>query len=94
MLQAHEWPGNIRELRNLVEAAFIDPGPNLNGEIGLPAPFRKAMETATGGELQRILKALALTEWNRSRAAKELHWSRMTLYRKLSRYGIAKTPAA
>ena len=94
MLLAHEWPGNIRELRNLVEAAFIDPGPNLNGEIGLPAPFRKAMETATGGELQRILKALALTEWNRSRAAKELHWSRMTLYRKLSRYGIAKTPAA
>jgi DNA-binding NtrC family response regulator len=94
MLLAHEWPGNIRELRNLVEAAFIDPGPDENGEIGLPAPFRKAMETATGGELQRILKALALTEWNRSRAAKELHWSRMTLYRKLSRYGIAKTPAA
>ena len=94
LLLAHEWPGNIRELRNLVEAVFIDPGPDANGEIGLPAPFRKAMETATGGELERILAALAHTEWNRSRAAKELHWSRMTLYRKLSRYGIARTPAA
>jgi DNA-binding NtrC family response regulator len=94
LLQAHEWPGNIRELRNLVEAAFIDPGPNSNGEIDLPAPFRKAMQTATGGELERILAALAHTEWNRSRAAKELHWSRMTLYRKLSRYGIARSPAA
>jgi len=46
------------------------------------------------GELERILTALAHTQWNRSRAAKELHWSRMTLYRKLSRYGIARTPAA
>ena len=92
VLLAHDWPGNVRELRNIVEAAFIDPGPNADGDIDLPAPFRKAMQTARGGELECILSALARTEWNRSHAAQELNWSRMTLYRKMARYGIAKQP--
>jgi two-component system response regulator HydG len=87
---AHEWPGNIRELRNIVEAAFIDPGPNGAGEIDLPDPFQKALQSSKGGELERILLALSRTHWNRSRAAEELHWSRMTLYRKMARYKITQ----
>jgi DNA-binding NtrC family response regulator len=90
LLLAHHWPGNIRELRNTVEAAFIDPGPNTEGEIDLPAEFCKALQGSSGGELERILCALAQTRWNRSRAAEELHWSRMTLYRKMARYKITR----
>lgn len=92
LLLAHQWPGNIRELRNIVEAAFIEPGPDGNGELDLPAPFRQALEGSLGGELEHILLALSKTHWNRSRAASELHWSRMTLYRKMARYQLK--PAA
>jgi len=93
LMLLHGWPGNIRELRNIVEAAFIDPGPNAEGEIDLPAQFRKAVEGSSGGELELILLALSQTEWNRSRAAKELNWSRMTLYRKMTQYRITRASA-
>jgi DNA-binding NtrC family response regulator len=90
LLLANNWPGNIRELRNIVEAAFIDPGPNAAGEIDLPLHFQTALDSSSGGELERILSALSKTHWNRSRAAEELHWSRMTLYRKMARYKITQ----
>jgi len=92
-LVAHSWPGNIRELRNIVESAFIDPGPDAEGRIDLPRRFREAVRTSSGGELERILAALSKTEWNRSLAARELHWSRMTLYRKMARYCINRQTA-
>jgi DNA-binding NtrC family response regulator len=90
LLLGHLWPGNVRELRNIVEAAFIDPGPDACGGLDLPAPFRKALGDRTGGELERILRALSQTHWNKSRAADELHWSRMTLYRKMARYKLSR----
>jgi DNA-binding NtrC family response regulator len=90
LLLAHRWPGNVRELRNIVEAAFIDPGPDAASEIEMPPRFREALRgAATEGELERILLALSRTQWNKSRAADELHWSRMTLYRKMARHKIA-----
>jgi transcriptional regulator of acetoin/glycerol metabolism len=48
-----------------------------------------------GGERERLISALLSTSWNKSRAAEELHWSRMTLYRKMAKYGIddADAPA-
>jgi len=94
ILMAHTWPGNIRELRNIVEAAFIHPGPSADGLIDLPAAFRNAIQGSCGAELERILKALAETHWNRSRAAEQLQWSRMTLYRKMARYKISRASAA
>jgi DNA-binding NtrC family response regulator len=88
LLLAHSWPGNIRELRNIVEAGFIDPGPDANGHIHMPRRFRDALNGALGDELNQILSALSKHSWNRTLAAKELQWSRMTLYRKMSRYKI------
>jgi DNA-binding NtrC family response regulator len=38
-----------------------------------------------------------MTNWNKSRAAERLQWSRMTLYRKMAKYGVAEdsnSPAA
>jgi DNA-binding NtrC family response regulator len=91
MLLNHDWPGNVRELKNVIEAAFI----NLDSEatlVQLPALFCEAVERREGigiAELNRILIALSQTHWNKSQAAEKLHWSRMTLYRKMSRYQIS-----
>jgi transcriptional regulator of acetoin/glycerol metabolism len=41
-------------------------------------------------ERARLLWALAATNWNKSRAAAKLHWSRMTIYRKMERYNILR----
>jgi DNA-binding NtrC family response regulator len=94
VLAAHRWPGNIRELRNVVEASFIDPGPGVDGRIDLPVHFRNGVQGAADGEREKILLTLARTEWNRSLAAKELQWSRMTLYRKMARYSISRNSGA
>jgi transcriptional regulator of acetoin/glycerol metabolism len=40
-------------------------------------------------ERHLLLNALKATHWNKSRAAQKLHWSRVTLYRKLAKHGIA-----
>jgi len=93
-LLAYDWPGNVRELRNLVEVIFIEPP---SGEIGLehiPDTFRRLFTKyrATGQtERDRMLAALATTNWNKSRAAADLNWSRMTLYRKLRQYELSDT---
>ena len=41
-------------------------------------------------EQERILSALAATNWNKSKAAEKLEWSRMTLYRKLAKYQMSQ----
>jgi len=90
-LTAYDWPGNVRELRNCVEAVFIDPP---NGPIGLehlPESFQRIFRCyrADGvSERDAIVSALSRTHWNKKMAARELQWSRMTLYRKLEKYKI------
>jgi two-component system response regulator HydG/two-component system response regulator AtoC len=96
-LLRHEWPGNVRELRNLVEAVFV----NLNGRriayVDLPEPFRRSLERSESlpvGERDRLLSALFATNWNKSKAAQDLRWSRMTLYRKIAKYHVETDPAS
>ena len=93
--QAYPWPGNVRELLNLLESTFI----NLPGEeiayADLPLRFREQAarhsEHAESEERRAIMAALMQTNWNKSRAARKLNWSRMTLYRKMTRLKIVET---
>ena len=91
-LTAYDWPGNVRELRNCVEGVFIDPP---NGPIALehlPESFRRIFQghqVDNLSERDAMLAALARTKWNKKMAARELHWSRMTLYRKLEKYKLS-----
>jgi transcriptional regulator with PAS, ATPase and Fis domain len=90
-LLSYEWPGNVRELRNLVEAIFIDPPQGAIGLGDLPESFRRifsAHRTTELSEREAIVSALSRTHWNKKLAARELQWSRMTLYRKLDKYKI------
>jgi DNA-binding NtrC family response regulator len=97
-LVRHDWPGNVRELKNLLQAIFIDrPGPRIGFE-NLPEFLRKWAQGANHtvlGERERLLATLFSTNWNVSKAAQTLHWSRMTIYRKMSKYHIIRSvPAA
>ncbi len=110
LLCLHEWPGNIRQLRNAVEGAFIVclseligfddfrglHGPNDSTDFGISAVHPKAAGFSyfsTPREADRLMDVLQATHWNKSQAAKRLHWSRMTLYRKIAKYGLSQEGA-
>jgi transcriptional regulator with PAS, ATPase and Fis domain len=89
----YNWPGNIRELINLLEATFINLPSRKITYMDLPRVFRRQLKETEGlpeRDRDRILSALFATNWNKSRAAKKLHCSRMTLYRKMEKYDIIK----
>jgi len=92
MLLAYEWPGNIRELKNLLEGIFVELPSEGERYPQLPSLFRRRCEelrATSGDERDRLLWALSITNWNKSKAASKLSWSRMTLYRKMARYNIS-----
>jgi transcriptional regulator with PAS, ATPase and Fis domain len=85
------WPGNVRELKNLLEATFINLPSRMIKFTDLPEAFQRQLketETLPQNERDRMLFALFATNWNKSKAAQKLHWSRMTLYRKMAKYHI------
>jgi len=92
LLGDYDWPGNIREIRNFVEGVFIDPpdGPITLRDIpNAFAHLRRSYQHTGIDERERMIAALERTNWNKAKAAEHLHWSRMTLYRKLTKYNIS-----
>jgi DNA-binding NtrC family response regulator len=90
-LVAYDWPGNVREVKNLLEAAFAEMPNRSLTVIEVPAVLRervRALRGAAPTERERLLDALRATNWNKSLAAQRLRWSRMTLYRKLAKYSL------
>ena len=90
-LRSAEWPGNVRELANCIQrAVIVCNGPVIEPvHLGLPDAEKledKAIPVGmTLEELERkvILKALDLTDWNRTRAAESLGVTARTLSNKL-----------
>jgi len=101
LLEDYDWPGNVRQLRNVMEGAFVLCASrwisrsdltylhwssahitSATAELNSEAPPQLTSEP----ERDRLLNALKATQWNKSRAARLLHWSRMTVYRKLALY--------
>jgi DNA-binding NtrC family response regulator len=93
-LQSYGWPGNVRELKNVVEAAFIDLPAGRVHLADLPESIRERLRQAADApenEAARIVATLNQMHWNVSRAAQILRLSRMTLYRKIAKYGLSRT---
>lgn len=94
-LMRYTWPGNVRELINLLEATFVNLPSRKIDFADLPKVFQRKLERTEGlpeSERDRLLSALLTTNWNKSKAARKLHWSRMTLYRKMAKYCITSKP--
>ena len=90
ILMDYDWPGNIRELKNLVEVTLIFADKKIT-IADFPESFRRCLLETKGlyqDERTRLINALFETNWNKARAAQKLNWSRMTLYRKLAKYGV------
>jgi two-component system response regulator HydG/two-component system response regulator AtoC len=89
----YDWPGNIRELMNLVEATYVNPHGKKIRMAHLPPAFRKKLKekcSSLANERNYIVSVLISTNWHKANAARKLSWSRMTLYRKISRYNIVQ----
>ena len=93
----YSWPGNVRELENAIEYAFVTcktdtihphhlPEHIVNGamlyNIGR-GPIMNENE-----EKSRIISALEMTNGNRLKASKILGYSRITLWKKMKKFGI------
>jgi PAS domain S-box-containing protein len=92
LLQAYHWPGNIRELENMIEHAFVRcrgrtiTADHLPMEIHSSAKSLQAEgEKNSATDLQNILRVLKQTDGNKAKAARILGISRRTIYRKLNR---------
>ena len=97
VLQDYNWPGNIRELEHVIEMAHATS----NGDIISLADLREDIfhntfcesENLVSGnqtnmEDEKIKMTIKICGGNMSKAAKTLHISRTTLYRKMMKYGI------
>jgi DNA-binding NtrC family response regulator len=93
-LMQHRWPGQVAELRSIVEAAAVTCHRGRIEVEDLPAELRQSTLLQTDrpvvDERQQILDAIDRAGGNRKRAAELLGMSRATLYRRLDRYGISR----
>jgi two-component system, NtrC family, response regulator AtoC len=98
-LAGHRWPGNIRELGNVIARGRVlaGTGPirvdHLSFDVSLdvaPAAPRPAADTARVAECARIQEVLAACAGNQTRAARELGITRRALIVRLERYDLTR----
>jgi transcriptional regulator with PAS, ATPase and Fis domain len=92
-LERHPFPGNVRELRNIVERCliFAESEEVKESELPLAAPAAPPAEeilSLEAVEKRHIERALAALEGNKTRAAERLGIDRATLYAKIKKYGL------
>ena len=103
-LERHRWPGNIRQLRNVLRTMVALRNSDVLTVDCLPADFgtgRRTVDQVTtpscsetslnpleSAERDALIQELKMSRWNLSKVAKQLKLSRNTLYRKLERLDI------
>ncbi|TSD53962.1 sigma-54-dependent Fis family transcriptional regulator [Variovorax sp. KBS0712] len=99
-LMAHDWPGNLRELRNVLRLALaLCTGASITPEELRLAPHRPSLDHRdampsivdaedSAADATRLLDALQRHRWHVARAAQALGISRATAYRHMKRFGI------
>jgi len=95
MFIGYDWPGNIREVRNVVERAMVvAQGSQIQVE-DISFPFPSPAAPSGGASLEdverdQILKILNQTKGNIAQAAEILKISRLTIYNKIEKYHLKK----
>lgn len=91
LLNKHQWKGNIRELKNIIERAVILADNSLT-PIALPPQFNTHIDSSSldlqSIEKQHISKVLAYTKGNKTETARLLGIGLTTLYRKIDEYSL------
>ena len=106
MLKSYGWPGNVRQLENVLERTVMLAKEDMISIEDLPEEIRRT--TGKTGALRPepveldpnletmekayIYYTLHQTGWNNSKAAKILGIDLSTLYRKIDRYSLPKKP--
>jgi DNA-binding NtrC family response regulator len=96
-LKSYRWPGNVRQLRNVIERALIVTRGPLLTVADLPADMKRTTGSSSTFELrlgmslddverELIMRTIEYTGGNKSRAAEVLGVSLKTLYNRLERY--------
>jgi DNA-binding NtrC family response regulator len=100
-LQRYAWPGNLRELRNVLERAVLLAGSGIIDAQDLPlAPDALRREpdgrplSLADVERRHIAAVLQRANWHQGRAAAQLGISAKTLYRKIREFGFERPTAA
>ena len=102
LMQGYSWPGNVREMQNLIERAVLlgrggtidvdDLASHLRSApvTSIPAAVvgRTLKEALAGPERQIIRDVLDANNWNRNATAESLGINRTTLYKKMKRLGL------
>jgi two-component system, NtrC family, nitrogen regulation response regulator NtrX len=99
MLESYAWPGNARELRNVIERmAILTQGERLTRE-SIPVEIRVQRETGPkstiqeareSAEREHILRALEESNWNVSGAARALGMERTNLHKRIRALGLSR----
>jgi transcriptional regulator with PAS, ATPase and Fis domain len=107
-LEAYPWPGNIRQLENVIQqSVLMSTGPELlwphlpkpiqeyieSSRSPAPAAKESLMQNREQVERSAIQRALMNCGYTRARAANALGISRVTLYKKMKKYGLMESPA-
>ncbi|MGA2268859.1 MAG: sigma-54 dependent transcriptional regulator [Bryobacteraceae bacterium] len=98
-LESYPWPGNARELRNVIERmAILTPGERLTHDsipveirvqrqTGVKSTIQEARESA---EREHVLRALEESNWNVSGAARALGMERTNLHKRIRALGLSR----
>ena len=99
LLEEDHWPGNVREMRNLMERAVVlvkdDEVTAADLNPWLESPPEEGEDAGLKGKVARseidsIRRALDAADWNVTQAAAGLGIDRTNLHRKMRKYGIAR----
>ena len=99
LLESYPWPGNARELRNVIERmAILTAGERLTRE-SIPVEIRVQRESGTkstiqeareSAEREHVLRALEESNWNVSAAARALGMERTNLHKRIRALGLSR----